>query len=218
MRILFCLMFAIAMPPIAAVPAWAQEQTIEDKLREALRRSTVDLRALQDVQAGMTAERDSALKQRDLLQQQVDAAQAKLAAIPAEPVPPAVDPEALRKLEDQLAAAKKDDAALAASNAHWQSAYKEAATLAQAKDAEAKRLAGDLAAESKVDDAVIAGNKSLAALAGDILHLYRSESFRRILLESYEPLLGLKQVSLDNLVQGYDDKIYNLRSYARRQP
>jgi hypothetical protein len=93
-----------------------------------------------------------------------------------------------------------------------------AAAPAQAREVEVKRLTASLVAEQRVDDAAIAADKSLAALAGDILHLYRTQDFRRVLLESYEPLPGLKKVDLDSLVQDCDDRIYNLRAYARKQP
>jgi chromosome segregation ATPase len=53
-----------------------------------------------------------------------------------------------------------------------------------------------------------AQNQKLAATAEDILHLYQTQSFRSILLGSYEPILGLDRVKLENIVQDYDDKIY----------
>ena len=197
-------------------PALAQDQTVEDKLREALRRSTVDLRALQDNQAQLQADRDAATKQRDALQQQLDAANAKLAATPAAPEAKPVDKDELKKLSDMLDAARRDIATLTASNAKWQAAYREAAALAQAKDAEARKLAGELKAERSVTAADLDANRKLAGVGNDILHLYRTQGFRRILLGSYEPLLGLQKVELDNIVQDYEDRIYNLRLFQAK--
>jgi len=37
--------------------------------------------------------------------------------------------------------------------------------------------------------------------------LYQSQSFRSLLLSSYEPVLGLKKVELENTIQDYEDKI-----------
>ncbi len=211
---------------LAARPALAQDQTTEDKLREALRRSTVDLRALQDSQAQLQADRDSATKQRDALQQQVADLQAKLAAQPqpgAPGAPPGPDQaaglqDALRQAQAALDAARRDNAALSASNAKWQAAYQQAAGIAREKDAEAKQLAANLQTATKADQASYDANQKLALLAKDILHLYRTQSFRRLLLGSYEPVLGFKEVELENLVQDYDDRIYDLRIFKAKAP
>jgi hypothetical protein len=204
---------ALVLLLLAAHPAAAQDASTEDKLREALRRSTVDLRALQDSQAQLQADRDGAIKQRDLLQQQVTDLTAKLADALAKPK---IDPAVVKQLQDQLAAAAQQNAALAASNAKWQAAYQQAAALARQRDADAKRLAAGLQAAAKVNDADHADNQKLAALASDILHLYRTQNFRQLLWKSYEPLLGLYEVKLENTVQYYEDKIYNLRLFVAK--
>jgi chromosome segregation ATPase len=199
---------------LAAVPARAQ--SVEDKLRDALRHATVDLRALQDSQAQLQADRDAAVRQRDLLQQQLTQANARVAQLQAQvatPPPKAADPEELAKLRAMLDDARHQMDAMAASNAKWQAAYQQAAGLARTRDADAKQLAQALAAARKEDAINRATNEKLAALAGDILHLYRSEDFRGILLRSYEPLLGLGKVKLDNMVQDYEDRIADLRIY-----
>lgn len=210
------LLAVLLLLPLAR-PALAQDQSVEDKLREALRRETVDLRALQDSQAQLQADRDSAVKQRDLLQQQASDLAAKLAqAQAALAAAPKIDPKALQALQDQIAAARRANAALAASNAKWQAAYQQAAAIARARDADAKRLAAGLAAAQKVDDADHATNGKLAQLTSDILHLYRTQSFRQLLWKSYEPLLGLYEVKLENTVQEYEDKIYDLRIFMAK--
>ncbi len=53
-------------------------------------------------------------------------------------------------------------------------------------------------------------NTRLLTVAHDILHLYESQSFRALLVRSYEPLLGLWRVELENLVQDMDEKIRDL--------
>jgi chromosome segregation ATPase len=204
-------LLACSLPALAL----AQDQSTEDKLREALRQSIVQLRQLQDSQAQLQADRDSAMRQRDALQQEVTQLQARIAAQP--PKPP---PDQLAALRDQVSqlmaaldAAKRDNGALASSNQKWQAAYRQAAGIAQAKDAEARQLGQDVQKLQKAHDADYDANKKLAALAGDILHLYRTVGFRRLLLGSYEPLLGFDEVKLENLVQDYEDKIYDLRIF-----
>ena len=204
----------LAVLAALAVPGAALAQSeVEDRLREVLRQTVVQLRALQDSQAQLQADRDSAAKQRDLLQQQVADLTAKLAQPAKSPAP---DRSALDALQQQLTAARAQAAALAASNAKWQAAYRQAAAIAQARDADAKRLAGGLQAARQENEADHAANASLASLAGDILHLYRRHDFRNLLQQSYEPLLGFKEVQLENLVQGYEDRIYDLRLFAQK--
>lgn len=215
-RIRLAAVLAAALSSGLAGSAWAQ--STEDKLREALRHTTVDLRALQDQQAQLQAERDAATKQRDLLQQQLADAQAKLTQAAAVPAVKPADPEELKKLQDLLEDARRQMSALAASNAKWQAAYRDAAALAQTREAETRRTAQALQAAQKEDQLSHATNAKLAALAGDILHLYRSQDFRGVLLRSYEPALGLGKVTLDNTVQDYEDRIADLRLYQAVPP
>jgi hypothetical protein len=44
--------------------------------------------------------------------------------------------------------------------------------------------------------------------------LYRTQSFRTLLIGSYEPLLGLKEVELQNTIQDYEDRILAHRMYG----
>jgi hypothetical protein len=61
--------------------------------------------------------------------------------------------------------------------------------------------AGDLLAACR------AVNVKLLAVGHEILHLYETQSFQNLLARSYEPLLGLYRVKLENLMQDYDDKL-----------
>jgi hypothetical protein len=67
----------------------------------------------------------------------------------------------------------------------------------------ARRLA---AADSQLGTCKTA-NARLIAVAQDILHLYQTRGFRALVLGSYEPVLGLRKVELENTVQDYEDKI-----------
>ena len=68
-------------------------------------------------------------------------------------------------------------------------------------------LSRGLQGQTKALEACKAENKQLTGVAEDILHLYQTQDFRSLLLRSYEPLIGTAKVRLENLVQGYDDKI-----------
>ncbi len=187
----------------AATGGHAQEST-EDRLREVVKKLATDLRAAQDALGPMQQKLDEATRQRDALQPQLDAARADLAQQTA-----AVqqDEAQIQKLQADLDAARKQDGALQAALAKWQAAYKEAAGIAQAKDAEARRLDANLKTTLATLEAAKQANAKLFAAARDILHLYQTQSFRTLLVQSYEPLLGLKRTQLENLVQDYDDRI-----------
>ncbi len=203
------LMAALAQPALA-------QQSNEDRLREALKRQTAEFRALQDGQAALQAQIGDLTKQRDALQQQLDQVKAQLAAKPAAPAAPVVDEAELAKLKEQLEAAHKENAGLQAALVKWQAAYKEAAALAQAKDAEAKRLDAALKQTTARLGECRVSNTKLAGIAHDILHLYESQSFRSLLLDSYMPLVAMKRAELENMVQDFDDKIYDTKLPATK--
>ena len=52
-----------------------------------------------------------------------------------------------------------------------------------------------------------AKNMRLVELGREILTLYERKGFREVLLQK-EPVTGLKRVELENLAQGYGDKLY----------
>jgi chromosome segregation ATPase len=182
---------------LGAGQAGAQESTGEERLREALRQTTIQLRALQDGQAALTAQLDQLKQERDSLQQQ-------LAAAKNAPRPPDAE---LGQLRDAVAALQQQNAALQTGLQKWQGGYQQAAELARAKDAESRQLGAALQQQTAKLGVCTATNGKLIAVANDILHLYHTQSFRDLLLGSYEPLLGFKKVQLENLVQDYEDKI-----------
>ena len=195
------LLFAVASASIAG----ARADDESDRLRDALRHTTVDLRAAEDSLAQVQANLDAATKQKGQLQAELDAANAKAAAAP--PPAPAAPPVDLSRVRAAVAQANAQNAALRAALAKWQGAYQQAAALARQKDGEGRALGGQqksMAAQLRTCEAE---NTALIGVADDILHLYRSQSFHQVLLWSYEPLIGLDQVKLENIVQDYEDKI-----------
>ena len=201
------LMLAVLLPSAAL----ADDES--DRLRDALRHVTIDLRAAQDAQTTLQASLDEANKQKTLLQQQVDTLNAKVAATPAAAAVPAVPPAQLQVLAAQLTSARNQNAALRGGLSKWQGAYRQAASVAQQKDLETRTLGGTSAAEGKQLATCKAMNTRLTVVANDILHLYRTQGFRSVLLGSYEPLIGFDQVKLENIVQDYEDKI-NAEAYV----
>jgi septal ring factor EnvC (AmiA/AmiB activator) len=184
---------------LIASPAMAQE-SVEDRMRDALRQSVTEMRAAQDQAAQAQADLQKAQADKAALQAQLDAANARLAAAPA------IKPAELEALKAQVRQAQQEGAGLQQTNAQLQASLQSATAAAQAKD---RTDEATIKATRTALDACKSANGQLINVSEDVLHLYESQSFRSLLLKSYEPLLGLWKVKLENIVQTYDDKIQN---------
>lgn len=190
-----------------AGPAFAQSET-ENRLREALRRATADLRGVQDGQARLQAEATQNKAERDQFEarsRELEARVAELEAAPKGPTPEQLAEVAALRAAGQALLAENQD--LRAAIARWQGAYNEAATVARQKEAERLGYASSLRAARAAVDAAAERNVKLTAVANDILKLYENEDFRNLLRRSYEPVLGFWRVRLENTVQEQEDRI-----------
>ncbi len=187
--------------------ARADEPSNEDRLRDALRQAVSQMRAAQDQVGQAQADAARAQAAQQALQAQLDAANAKLAAtVPAKPSAPAAD---VQGLQDALQQARAQNAALQQGLTKWQAAYNAAAQVARSKEAEGQQATARLGGETKAVATCKAENTKLIALGEEILTLYQSQSFRSILLRSYEPIIGSAKVTLENMVQKYDDELHD---------
>jgi hypothetical protein len=199
---------------LLSVGAVAQEASTEDRLRDALRHVTADLRAAQDSQTTLQAALDQAQKQRDLLQQQVTQLNAQIAAQPAAQPTPQPDQQFRGVVETM----KKQNAALQDGLAHWQAAYQQAATLAQTKDVQGRQSAATASTAQRTLDVCETKNSKLLAVANDILHMYDTRKFRSLASGSWSSVLGFKKVELENIVQDNEDRILDQKYYPGEQP
>lgn len=198
---------------LGCVPAVAQD-TPEMRLREMLRRTAAELHAAQDGQAAVQASLEQEKQKSAALQARVD----ELTAQVAEAAKRSLSDADIAKMRADLLDAQAQVTALSASLKQWQEAYQKAADVARAKDAESK-VAVARAAESERRAEICAdSNTKLIDVANDILHLYQTQSFRSLLLSSYEPLLGFKKVELENTIQDYEDKILDRKYVPGREP
>ncbi len=186
--------------------ARADEQTNEDRLRDALRQAVTQMRAAQDQAAQATADAQKAQSAQAAVQAQLDAANAQLATLKGKPAAPAADVQAM---QDALKSYQAQAAQMQQALAKWQAAYTNAAGIARTKDEESQRASAGLQADAKALDTCKAENVKLIDTAESILHLYQTQSFRSILLRRYEPIIGSAKVALENIVQDYDDKIHD---------
>ncbi len=185
------------------VPSCALADGNEDRLRDALRQSVTQMRAAQDQAAQAQADLQKAQQDKAALQTQLDAALAK----PPAPVAPAPPPAELGQLRAELAASRAQLAAQQQALAKFQLAYRGVEQQARGLDEAGRRAQAGRAADAAALETCRAENKRLVEVSESILHLYESQSFRSLLLRSYEPLIGSAKVKLENMVQDYDDKI-----------
>jgi chromosome segregation ATPase len=191
---------------LAARHAQADEHTNEDRLRDALRQAVTQMRAAQDQAAQATADAQKAQSAQAAVQAQLDAANAQLASLKGKPAAPAADVQAM---QEALKSYQAQSAQMQQALAKWQAAYNTAAGVARTKDEESQRATAGLQADVKALDTCKAENVKLIDTAESILHLYQTQSFRSILLRSYEPIIGSAKVTLENTVQDYDDRIHD---------
>jgi chromosome segregation ATPase len=187
----------------AGYTARAQDST-EQRMRDALRQSVMEMRAAQDQAAQAQADLQKAQADKAALQAQLDTANAKLAENAGKPAP---KPAELAALTDQLRALQEQAATLRQQNAQLQAAGRSATDLAEMRDQQLHDATRHAEANAAALTTCKAENTKLIDVSEQVLHLYETQSFRGLLLRSYEPLIGTARVKLENLVQSYDDKI-----------
>lgn len=196
----------VAVILTTGLPALADEQANEDRLRDALRQSVTEMRAAQDQAAQAQADLAKANADKAAIQTQLDAANTKLAESAGKPVARPADSLAL---QNALRAAQAQGASLQQQNAKLQGSYQTVAEIARAKDSESRQAQAALTARGTALETCKTTNTKLIDVAEQILHLYQSQGFRSVLLRSYEPMVGMEKVKLENMVQDYDDKIHD---------
>ena len=184
----FVLALAIATCAVLiALPAAAQ--SMEDKLREQLRATVVQLHQVQDDQAALQAQKVAAEQERDALRSQLAAAKSQLAHVPK-------------------SAAPSPSPALEAEIAKYKDAYAQAANSAQQAQAGHDKLQTDLTASQNLLGVCETKNTQLIKVGNEILDAYQHFDFGDA-LGANEPFIGIKRVELENLAQDYGDRLYD---------
>lgn len=194
--------------------AQAADATIESRLRDQLRSTVTQLRELQDQQATLQAQKAAAEQERDALKKKVGgggggAASAKVkaeaAALRRNLASTREEAEAAR----QAAAGK--DAELAAARLQLDQAQAALRTL----QAENEQVKATQAATASTLEACKVKNTELIRLGYEVLDRYKRVDIGAV-LGSKERFTGLKRVQLQNISQGYEDRIYAGRYDPRR--
>lgn len=183
------IIFALAM----TLTSSAHADTETDRLREALRSATGQVRSLEDQRGALQAKQAETERDRDRLRKQNETLRAQVKEAEQ------AYRQAVKDFNDRLG--ERDDAL-----EKWKSAYTEAATVARAKDAERTKFESEAAALKTSNKACEAKNAQLVKVGNEIVTQYEAMSPLEKLWD-HEPVFGLKRVEHQNTVQDLRDKI-----------
>jgi chromosome segregation ATPase len=165
----------------------------EAKLREALRNTMLQLRGAQSDRAALQASQAENEEKLKKLTAQLEGLNKQVAA-------------AEKTAADQQAQLAKFKEALQS----WEAAYKQAVEIANAKEAARAKLANDVIdLKHRVADQQ-SRNAAMFRTASEILTRYEHFGLGEA-LAAREPFVGITRVKLENLVQGYEDKLADER-------
>ncbi|HEY2446613.1 MAG TPA: hypothetical protein VGI20_12835 [Rhizomicrobium sp.] len=179
------LVFSTILVAFSAIPAAAQ--TLEDRLRDQLRSTLNELHQAQDQQAQLQAEKAAAEQERDALKTQLAATKAQLARA-------GQSTTASRALEGELAKMKD--------------AYTQAAGSVQQAKTDHDALETGLADAQKQLGLCEDKNVALLKLGREILSAYEDFDVGDA-VGANEPFIGIKRVELENIAQGFGDRLHD---------
>ena len=165
----------------------ASAQSIEDRLRDQLRQTTLQLREAQDAQASLQAQKAAAEQERDTLKKQVAALQGEVAHAKHGGNEAQVLQQEVGKYKDQLA---------------------QATDAAKSAQADHDKLQGAVVGQAALLEACQQKNTQLLAVSNEIL-----DTFERVDLNDViglnEPFVQSARVKLENMSQDFGDRIYD---------
>lgn len=203
--------FALAAPLSAQDPAAAETA----KLREALRATALQLRTAQADVANAQATTAAAETKNKALGKQLADANAKLTAETRRASEDKTAAEqTIAGLNNKLADRDKRLAEYTEALAKWKAAYQQAAATAQSRDAEKTKLTAEAAGLKLTVADRERKNIALFNTAEEILRRYENHALGKAILAK-EPFTQTTRVKIENLVQGYNDRILDNRISAK---
>jgi chromosome segregation ATPase len=191
--LVFAFMFVSSF---AGMEAHAQSET--DRLREALRSATAQVRSMEDQRTAMQAQITEVTHARDALKAEVDTAKAQARKSEAD------YRQAVREFNDRLEERNQ-------TLDKWKDAYTEAATVARTKDAERAKFEAESKAFKASTQACTAKNKELSKVGRELLARYEGVTVGERFIDS-EPIVGIRRVQIQNLLQDYGDRVLNQKA------
>jgi len=196
---LFRYSVALLLGAVVAVNA-AEVNPAEAKLREGLKNTMLQLRAVQTEKATLEAAKAELEQKNQELATQLETMSKQLAA----------DKEGADKriaeLTDRVVARGNEAVQLGQELDKWKASQKEAAALAAKKEGERAKLASEkIVLERKVTDQQ-SRNAAMFKVGNEILTRFEKFGLGTAIV-AREPFVGLTRVKLQNLMQDYADKL-----------
>ena len=173
----------------------ASAQSETDRLRDALRTLTAQVRSLEDQRTAIQTQLAEVTRARDALKGEVDGAKAQARKSEAD------YRTAVREFNDRL---EERNQVLE----KWKEAYAEAATVARTKDAERAKFEAEAKNYKARTRDLTLKNQELVKAGRELFTRYEGVTFGDMVIAS-EPMIGIRRVEIQNLLQGYGDRILN---------
>jgi chromosome segregation ATPase len=190
-RIVSLTLVASVCATMLSQPAHADSDA--DRLREALRSTTAQLRQLEDERTALQAKVADFDRERAAAKAQVDAAKTEVRQIRKE------QREAVEEFNKRLT--ERDETLQ-----KWKAAYEQAATVARSKDAERAKFEGEANTYKASTKGCVAKNGQLLKAGHELLQRYQQVTIGDMIL-GREPVVGLRRVQIQNTIQDSRDKI-----------
>ena len=189
------------------------------KLREQLRGVMLQLRTAQiDAANGQAAAAAAEQKNKDLTSKIGDLDKRNAALVKQSSADKAASDESIATLNGKLADRDKRIVQYTEALEKWKDSYQKAADLARAKEEERAKLAAEIVVHQRTIADRETKNIALFNTASEILDRYENYSLGKA-LAAREPFIGTTRVKVENLVQGYKDKILDNRlSTSAKKP
>lgn len=207
MKKLFVILY-IAVGAFGSVSAAAQQAAnAEQKLRESLRSTMLQLRSLETERATLQANQQVNEAKIKELTDEIESLNKKIVNINKQAI---ADQEAAQKtaegLRAKVTAQEKQIAELNASLAKWKQGYADAVKVARTKEAERAKSASKVIELQRTVADRERKNLELYQIGREILERYKNFGLGSA-LTAREPFVGNTRVRLQTLVQDYADKL-----------
>lgn len=206
------------IPALLALPLTAQDADPAAKLREQLRATMLELRKYQTETVNAQALQAAAeAKNKELEEKLSNESKRYELLVKDSNESQAASEKTIGSLHNQLAAAEKRIEEYKQALAKWQDGYNKAAEIARAKEDERATLATEAIELKRTIADRERKNIELFNTAMEVLDRFESYSLGKA-LSAREPFIGTRRVKVENLVQGYKDKVIDNRIEAAAKP
>lgn len=205
----------IALALLAAIlPATAQDADPTAKMREQLRSTILQLRKAQTDAVNAQAMQVASEAKIKEFEEKVKQLEARIVLLAKDAdIDKTNSEKTIAKLNNTVADRDKRIVQFEEALAKWKDGYEKAAAVARTKEDERATLASEAIVLKRTIADRETKNVALFHTANDILTRFENYSLGKA-LSAREPFIGTTRVKVENLVQGYKDKIVENRISA----